>query len=41
MLNTLHQIEVKIKPFNSTYLGLVLLEDEASIGRVNQGQHKQ
>ena len=41
MLNNLHQIEAEIKPFNSTYLGLIVLQDEASIGRVNQRTHKQ
>ena len=41
MLNQICQIEAEIKPFFSTYLGLVLLEDEASIGRVNKGTHKQ
>ena len=38
MFNHLHQIEAVLKPFDSTYLGL---NDEASIGRVNQGTHKQ
>ena len=41
MLKNLHQIEVEIKPFNLTYLGMVVLKDEASIGRINQGTHKQ
>ena len=41
MLNNLHQIEAEIKPFNSTYLDLFLLQDEASIGHVIQGTPKQ
>ena len=41
MLNNLHQIQTEIKPFNLTYLDLFLLHDEASIGRVIQGTHKQ
>ena len=34
MLNNLHQIQAEMKPFNSTYLDLFLLQDEASIRRV-------
>ena len=41
MLNNLHQIEAETKPFNSTYLDLFLLQDEASIGRVIQETPKQ
>ena len=41
MFNHLHQIEAVLKTFNSIYLGLVLLQDKASIRRVNQGTHKQ
>ena len=37
----LHQIEAEIKPFNSIYLDLFLLQDQASIGRVIQGIPKQ
>ena len=43
MFDHLHQIDADavLKPFNLTYLGLVLLQDEASTSRVNQGSHKQ
>ena len=41
MLNNLHQIQVEIKPFNSTCLDMFLLQDEASIGRVIKGTCKQ